>query len=282
MDLDRKTLQTEALSRILEPLIRLCIRNEITYSELMEYARISYVETAQQHFQLPDSDMTDARLAVLTGMSRRHVKHVKDLIENQTEASKPSQNRAQRVVEGWLNDAEFLDKKKNPLALPIKNTKNGKEFGSFVALVKRYSGDITYGAILDELNHARITEQPNKDTVVLTNHAYVPAEDALEHMRIIGRSVSDLFNVALHNTSTSDHEKRLQRQIVYSHIDEELVDELQDIIEDNSKQLIDKLNVRLKAAKERSKNAPRDRLKRVGFGVYYIEQDTPIVKNDEE
>jgi len=70
-----------------------------------------------------DSDhqtqLTDALSSILEPLARLCIRH--------------------GVVHGWLNDAEFLDKKNTPLVLPIKNTKKGKEFGSFVALVKRYS-----------------------------------------------------------------------------------------------------------------------------------------------
>ena len=272
MDSNHQKNLTDALSSILEPLARLCIRHEVTYAELMELARMAYVQTAQAHFQLPDSEITNARIAVLTGMSRRHVKHVKEMLSNQDEKTEPALNRAQRVVHGWLNDAEFLDKKNTPLVLPIKNTKKGKEFGSFVALVKRYSGDVSYGAILDELNHALVTRQPDEHTVSLINNAYVPFKSDAEQIRIIGKSVTDLFNAALHNVEGEKNNKRLQRQVVYSHIDDELIDDLQMMIEEHSKQLIDTLNARLAEAKEKSgKNSAN--LKRVGFGVYYIEDD---------
>lgn len=272
MDSDYQPKVSDALSSILEPLARLCIRHEVTYAELMELARMSYVHTAQKHFRLPDSEMTNARIAVLTGMSRRHVKHVKEILSSQDELAEPALNRAQRVVHGWLNDTEFLDKKKTPLVLPIKNTKKGKEHGSFVALVKRYSGDVSYGAILDELNHALVTEQPDEHTVSLINNAYVPFKSDAEQIRIIGKSVTDLFNAILHNIEADKDNKRLQRQVVYSHIDEELVDDLKEMIEENSKLLIDKLNTRLAEAKK-SSNKNAGNAKRVGFGVYYVEED---------
>ena len=276
---DNRSILAAALRRILLPLTRLCIRHDVTYSDLMELTRMAYVEAAQKHFRLPDTEMTNARIAVLTGMSRRHVKHVKELLEKQDEVLTPGQNRAQRVVHGWLNDAEFLDKNNFPLVLPVKNDSAGKEVGSFVALVKRYSGDVSYGAVLDELNHARVTEQPDENTVSLITHAYVPYKSNSEQIRIIGKSVSDLFHAALHNIESD--EKRLQRQVVYSHISADLVDECQQMIDENAKELIDKLNARLAQAKKESEASGNKDLKRVGFGVYYIEDHMDISKTDD-
>lgn len=233
---------------------------------------MAFVESAQEHFRLPESEMTNARIAVLTGMSRKHVKHVKELLDSDVGFSSNQQNRAQRVVHGWLNDAEFLGKNKKPLTLPIKKTLKGREFGSFVALVKRYSGDVSYGAILDELNYSKMTEQPDDSTVSLVDRAYIPIDDS-EQIRVIGKSVSDLFETTLHNIDAEEGAKRLQRQVVYSHIDEALVAELQTMIESNAKQLIDKLNARLKQAKTETPRQDSKGLKRVGFGVYYIENE---------
>lgn len=278
MNSDYRSSLMQALRRILLSLTRLCIRHDVTYSDLTELTRLSYVEAAQKHFRLPDTEMTNARIAVLTGMSRRHVKHVKELLENHDECLPPPQNRAQRVVHGWLNDAEFLDKNKAPLVLPLKNNNAGKEVGSFVALVKRYSGDVSYGAILDELNHARVTEQPDENTVSLVTRAYIPYKSDSEQIRVIGKSVSDLFNTALHNIESE--KKRLQRQIVYSHIDAQIADECKAMIEESAKELIDKLNARLVEAKRETNQTDCKDLKRVGFGVYYIEDLMEKEKTD--
>lgn len=271
----------DTISSILRPLTRLCISKEVTHSDLVELSRMAFVESAQEHFRLPESEMTNARIAVLTGMSRKHVKHVKDLLSNDEGFASHHQNRAQRVVQGWLNDAEFLDKNKKPLILPIKKTVRGKERGSFVALVKRYSGDVSYGAILDELNHSKMTEQLEEDSVSLIDRAYIPKDDS-EQIRVIGKSVSDLFETTLHNIEVQDGKKRLQRQVVYSHIDEALVEELQTMIESNAKELIDKLNARLKQAKTESSQYGSKGLKRVGFGVYYIESENKKSNPDEK
>ncbi len=260
-----------AVVRMLRPLIRLLIRHEMTHTELNELMRQTYVEVAFDHFTIPDQEMTNSRVAVLTGLSRKEVVRMRDALDNNEALQKQKPNRAQRVVNGWLSDKEFLDKESNPLVLPIRNVTNGKQHASFMALVKRYSGDITYGAVLEELNHIGVTHQPDERTVELINSAYVPRKDELEQVRVVATSVADLFNTAIHNIDAKDTSKRFQRQVVYSDIHQNDVEEFKQLTADVSGPVLQQLNAFL--SKHRSKNIEPKQKKRIGFGFYYIEGD---------
>jgi len=256
---------------MLRPLIRLCLRHEVTNAEFSELVRLTYVEVAYEQHNIPEVEMSLSRAAVLTGLSRKEVGRLKDVLENSDVLIKQSPNRAQRVVHGWMNDSEFTDDKGLPLTLLLKQKKRGKEHGSFVALVKRYSGDVTYGAILDELNRIGVTEQPDESTVALINYAYVPHQDDFENVRVVATSASDLYETALHNLDAKADDKRYQRQVVYSHIHASFVPQLETSIATKAQELLESLNTELSVAKEKSKKMGNDDLKRVGFGMYYFE-----------
>jgi len=271
LDSQYKTKLARALVSMLRPLIRICLRHEVTNAEFTELVRLTYVEVAYERYTIPGIEMTLSRAAVLTGLSRKEVGRLKQSLEHNDAVVKQSPNRAQRVVHGWLNDVEYTDENGLPLTLLIKQKKNGKEFGSFVSLVKRYSGDVTYGAILDELNRVGVTEQPDENTVALVNYAYVPNQDDLEQVRVVATSASDLYDTALHNLGAEPDNKRFQRQVLYSHIDASFVEELQETIAAKAQELLGSLNTDLANAKKKSENMPDENLKRVGFGMYYFE-----------
>lgn len=277
MESSHKIRLARAVVGILRPLIQLLIRHEFTHSDLNEIIRQTYVEVAYDKFHIPEQEMTISRVAVLTGLSRKEVVRFRDALKNNEALLKQKPNRAQRVVHGWLSDKEFLDKNNNPIELPIKNKKAGKEYASFVALVKRYSGDITYGIVLQELNYINVTDQPNPKTVRLVNSAYVPRKDELEQVRVITTSVSDLFNTAMHNIDAAEKDMRFQRQVIYTDINEELVDDFKALTLEKSAPLIQELNKHLAISKTDSEKAPKPNQKRLGFGIYYIEE--PSVKS---
>ncbi len=271
------TLQlAKAVQGILRPLVRILIRFEFTHAELTELVRQAYVAEAYKSHNIEGQDMTVSRAAVLTGLSRKEVLRLKTLLDEKELSIKRAPNRAQRVVQGWLRDSDYQDGSGQPKVLPIK----GKQ-GSFLSLVSRYSGDITYGAILEELNKVGVTRQPNSTTVELINRAYVPHQDDVEQMRIASQCAADLLNTSVKNIESGDEAtRRFQRQVVYSHVEDEVAETFNEFSTEKAKSLMDELNQflavgRVKTTGKRTKNT-----KRVGMGIYYIEE--PMTQKGEK
>ena len=271
-----KLTLAKAMVGILRPMIQLMIRFEVTHLELSELVRQTYVEVADNEFAIEGEEMTASRVAVLTGLSRKEVVRLRALLEDNTISLKQKPNRAQRVVQGWVGDKEFLDRKKHPKVLPLKGAK-----GSFVSLVKRYSGDITYGAVLEELNRTGVTSQPDKSSVALVNPAYIPHEDDLEQVRILTMCVADLFNTGVWNIDADIDEKHFQRQVTYNLMDRNAAHEFRLYSTEKASELMVDLNRFL--AKRRAKKGKKTQGKsmRVGMGIYYLEQ-TQMPSDDVE
>ena len=263
----------KAVVTILRPMIRLLMRFEFTHSELSELVRQTYVEVADSDFVVDGQEMTVSRVAVLTGLSRKEVVRLREVLAENRPSLKLVPNRAQRVVHGWLGDKEFLDRKKNPRVLPLKGVK-----GSFVALVKRYSGDITYGAVLEELNRIGVTIQPDVDNVELINKAYVPHEDDLEQVRILAMCVSDLFSTAVRNIDLEIKDKYFQRQVTYNLFDAKTASEFRLYSSEKASVLMEDLNKFLSKKRAKQDSKPKGASARIGMGIYYLEQmQTPEI-----
>jgi len=164
-----KKVLSRAVKSVLRPLIRVLIKNEMTVGDFSELARETYVEVAQEHFAIPGKNLTAARVAVLTGLSRKEVMRLNKKTEDDSLKKHPSANRAQRVIDGWLGDREFLTTKNTPRVLPMFG-----ESPSFSALVSRYSGDVTAGAIRDELIRIGAVEIDHRSRIRLVKIGFVP------------------------------------------------------------------------------------------------------------
>lgn len=278
MSSDHKSQLNDALFRILEPLAHLCIRQQVSNSELEEMIRLAFVQAAQSRKNDSEAEINNTRIGVLTGLNRKEVSRLKAILKDRPRLVEITPSRAQKVVNGWLKDAEFLDSKNKPRHLLIRNKKDGVEYGSFAALANRYGCDLRYLGILQELMIARVIEYVDDDTVALVNHAYIPYEDDIEKIKLLAKSVSDLFNTALHNIESKE-DKRIQRQVMYSRIDEEYVEDLRDYINTNSQDFLELLNAELANKKNLSKRRTNTRKKAIGFGIYYVEKEL-IEKNE--
>ena len=94
----------------------------------------------------------------------------------------------------------------------------------FKSLVERHSGDISMGAVLDELVRVGVVELIDKDKVKLATKGYIPQDDELKKIEIISISTSDLLDTALHNLEGNDKKTRFQRQVVHTQIDQDLAE----------------------------------------------------------
>lgn len=136
---------------LLRPLLRLLLRHGISYPEFNQISRWLYVDIAmrEREFFLPRKrQQHKARVACLTGLSRKEVLRLSQTPEPETNNELYCGNRASRVLQGWVTDPRFLDASGKPARLSFTE-KQGK--ANFAELVQCYSGDIPPRAILDEL-----------------------------------------------------------------------------------------------------------------------------------
>ena len=131
------------------------LRCGVTWKELAELLKSVYVQAATEEYGKHGRPTNASRVAILTGLSRREVKRVRDLLVDADPGSLEKINQASRVLSGWYQDPEFLNSQGKPQLLSV----TGK--GGFKALLKRYAPDIPLTAMLNELKQARaVTETP--------------------------------------------------------------------------------------------------------------------------
>ena len=105
-----KTL-VQALSaatlRILRPLVRVLLRNGISYKTFADLAKWVYVDVATRDFGLPGRKQSVSRVSVITGLSRKEVSRVQDLPRPDDAAEEERYNRAARVIHN-INVISFV------------------------------------------------------------------------------------------------------------------------------------------------------------------------------
>ncbi|MFV2058757.1 MAG: DUF6502 family protein, partial [Thiohalomonadales bacterium] len=65
-----KKILSCAVIRMLNPMVKLLLRFEVSHSEFSELTKRAYVNIAFKHFSLPNRIKTSSRVAVITGLSR--------------------------------------------------------------------------------------------------------------------------------------------------------------------------------------------------------------------
>lgn len=266
-----KSVLMAAVLRILKPLIKVLIRNEVSHGEFVALAKRAYVDVVYEHFSIPGKKTTYSRVAVLTGLNRKEVVALTKEQSN-TEITTGTPNRAIRVINGWLNDLEFLDANNEAKILPIQG-----EQGSFSALVARYSGDITLGAIVDELERIGVVTKLENQSVKLNSEGYIPKDNELEKIKIMSICAADLLTSATYNLEQEpnieqNNSTRFQRQVVYKKVPEHIVNQFKQYSDKQSLALLRDYNHWLEKRTTQPLTETDEPTYRVGVGIYYFEQ----------
>jgi len=263
-----KSVLNQSILRLLKPLVKILLNHGVSVNEFMGLVKRSYVEVADQEFQLQARKQSVSRIAVITGMHRKDVTHYRNKDFDAYEQPEAQfHNRAARVISAWITETEFLDAKGEALILPIEGEKN-----SFSSLVLKHSGSMTVRAMLDEMIRVGAIEFACSDTVRLVQTVYVPKESDVQRIIYMGDASSDLLNTLSINLETPEA-NRLQLSTAFDNLPEECIPELKRICHQKSTQLLNELELWL-SQQDRDSNPKITGSGRVraGLGIYYLEE----------
>lgn len=257
-----------AVRRLLRPLVRILLRHGVSFKEFAEWAKQVYVEVADRDFPLPGRKQTHARISVLTGLTRKDVQRIRELVPDADADALRQYHRAARVVGGWVRDHRFADARGAPAILPVEGDER-----SFAALVRAYSGDMPHRAVLDELVRVGAAVREG-DAVRLVADAYVPQRGDPQKLLILGTDVEALVETIDHNLEAEPCEARFQRKVAYNNLPVEALPRLRTLGAARAQALLEELD-RWLADHDRDTNPDVEGTgrKRAGVGIYYFEGD---------
>jgi hypothetical protein len=274
-----------ALYRILRPMARLLLRNGIPFAEFAELVKRAYVDAAMEDFSGERKKPTDSRAAVMTGLTRKEVKKQREMLagEPREAPGKRQENRASRVVSGWVHDPAFHTSNGEPAELSF-DLPSDKSL-SFSELVRRYSGDMTPRAVLEELMRVGVVAEDKTGNLLLRQRAYVPVGDSEEMLQIFGEDVSDLIATIDHNLvgNEATGQPLFQRTLVYNNIPPEVMERWRHYAARQSQDLLEQLDKWLgpydrDIASHGESEASGD-VVRTGVGIFCFEEPVQPVQS---
>ena len=123
-----------ALLNALKPLARLLMKAGVGYREFSELSKCAFVDVATNDYGLRGRPTNISRVAVMTGLTRKEVKRLRDKIVNGREIETSKVIPPTEIVHQWHSDPDFLDINGNPKVLPFDGSPH-----SFTSLKTRHS-----------------------------------------------------------------------------------------------------------------------------------------------
>jgi len=137
--------------RLLRPLVRLLVRQGVTYPAFAAALKRVFVDAAREELRAQRMPRTDSALTLLSGVHRRDLR---SLGRPEAAAAPPPAplSLAAEVVARWMSEPLFLDAQGHPRPLP-RSGEGAPGAGPvcFDALVAGVSSDVRARAVLDEL-----------------------------------------------------------------------------------------------------------------------------------
>ncbi len=257
-----------ALVKILRPLVSLLLKRGVSFLSFADLAKRVFAEVAARDFIASGKRPVVARIAVATGLTRKEVARLLSQSAPEDREASERYNRAARVIAGWRRDPDFRDRRGGPAALAFKG-----EGRSFAELVRRYSGDMTPRAVLDELTRIGAVKTLQDGRLRLAVRSFVPrAGDALK-LHILGTDVGYLITTIGRNLEAEGESAFFQRKVLYDNLPAEALVEFRALSAEAAQRLLERLDLWL-SARDRDNNpgvVGTGRF-RAGLGIYYIEE----------
>ena len=199
-----------ACHAFLRPVARLLIKNGIGYREFSELVKTTFVEVASEDYGIRGRQTNMSRVAVMTGLSRKEVKKIRESLPTERLAIPKRTRRPEFLLTLWHSDPDFLDQHGQPRVIHFEG-----ESVSFRELARRAGGDIPPKAMLNELVRAGSVVKEG-DKLRVSSRSYVPEPHDPEGVLFAGGALRDLASTIVHNLECDDLNSRFFERRVYS------------------------------------------------------------------
>jgi hypothetical protein len=260
----------DASRNALKPLFRIFLRSGISYKDFAEVAKSLFVEICTDDYGLRGRQTNISRVAIMTGLTRKEVKKIRDAGWEKIREDKVSNklSPASAILHFWHTDPYYLDDKGKPKAMSYDNGDP-----CFLTLAKKYGGDVPTGALFKELVRSAAIESDDSKFYPVKRHFV--AVDLDDHLLLslddgLARHIS-----TIEYNSRPDHisgQGRVDRWSWVT-IPKIKLKQVYKLMRNKVEQFVEEVDSELAEFEVGNSLSPRKGSKTIGIGCYYFEDD---------
>jgi hypothetical protein len=191
-----KTALSISLLRLLRPLVKIMLREGLTYSQFAAIAQMAFVESAAKDFVGKGMKSTASSVCALTGMTLSEVSSV--LVEQERFDSSELlevSNPFARVLHGWHNDRDYV----GPYGFPVDLPFDGSPL-SFTNLTSRHAEGVSPQVVLKELMRVGAVTEVGFNVWKPLKQEYIEPSLSPENLGRMASLVESLLSTLENNT----------------------------------------------------------------------------------
>jgi len=268
MNTDPKSVTLKACRAMLRPIVRILLRNGVIWKEFAELAKSVYVDVAGKDYGISGRPTNASRVSILTGLTRREVKKQRDLITAGAPAADRMSNIT-RLLSGWYQDPDFL----GPDGQPASLSRDGEE-RSFEILHRHYGGDIPSVAMLKELLKVGAVEELPDRRLRPVSRYYMPDPQDPAAMVRAGSVLNDIGDTVAWNLARDEKQQsRFEGRAMESTVPKRQAQAFGEFLETEGQSFLERIDEWLTQHRVRDDDNKKTPTKRLGVGVYMIDDD---------
>ena len=230
-----------ALKKILSALCRILLRHSVSSGVFVELFKRAYVEAARKELGIRGREANKSKIAAAVGLSRKEVARL--CLELDQESTKIQDfefqhNRNIRLIHTWMTDPTYTHDDSVAKAIPLEG-----ESPSFQHLVKNLGADISTNAMLQELMRSGVVRKNDAGYLYIDEAGFIPSDDELSHINILGTDVNLLLNTIQHNISQDS--ALFQRKVAFHNVNEDGMKLIEKMAREDGQKLLEKINALL-------------------------------------
>ncbi len=211
-----RSLLLRLLTLVLRPAVLFCIRHSIKLQDLIECAKVAFVEASAKEFDQSGLKSNVSRISVMTGVHRR------DVMRFQTSGLDLGTERdlVTKIMGHWRSDKRFVTKSGEPRVLSANGA--GSDFNK---LCESISLDINPGTLLFELQRINAIV-PAKGGIKLIHESYVPKGDPAAGFSILADDYETLINAVDENVLGEEELPHFHARTSYDNVQPDAMPEI--------------------------------------------------------
>ena len=259
-----------AVTRLLRPLVRLLMRNGITFPVLADQLRALYVDVAEHDLLRDPKAATDSRISLISGVHRKEIRRLRRP-DHGADPVPEAVTLTGQIIARWLGTPPWADEQGRPLPLP-RTAEPGER--SFEALVESVTSDVRPRAVFDEWMSQELVTLDAAGRLELNVQAFLPRPGQAEQLFYFGRNLHDHIAAAGANVSATGPAPFLDRSVHYDRLPAEAVARLEALGREAAQQMLLAFNRVALAEADAAGEVPQPG-RRINFGVYIYTDDDP-------
>jgi len=269
-DIQRQILNAFLIA--LRPVARIFLRFGMGFKEFSDIAKTSFVDVATSEYGLRGRPTNISRVAVMTGLTRKEVRRVREKIQNGGQSVVVKTTPLSEILHRWHAESEFLNSSGRPAILPFSG-----EGVSFSSLVKKFGGDIPPGAMRTELKRVGAVVEDEQGHLRAVSRIVHPRMEHEKLVTAVVHAIYPLISTISHNVDPNREDDTWAQLSTFSQsIRGADVPRLRRISLDRLTELAETIDDLFMAYETLHENDGSDNDKNtVAVGVYYFEEKDP-------